>query len=99
LAEAQAQAPPRLDIDCIACKSQLYLKTVWPPMGWLEIVIELVLIFTLGPFCWVLLGVVFGAMAERLLYRVLGREPADSIYHVTNGLAAVATLGLVLWLT
>ena len=68
-------------------------------MGWLETVIKLVLIFTLGSFCWLLLGVAFGAMAERLLYRAFGREPADSIYHITNGLAAVTTLGLVLWLT
>lgn len=57
--------------------------------------IELILVFALGPFCWIVLGTVFGAAAERLL----GSEPAQPIYHVTNGLAAIATLGLVLWLT
>ena len=68
-------------------------------MQWLQTLIQLLLIFTLGPLCWVLLGTVFGGMGDRLLHMLFGREPADAMYHITNGLAAVATLGLVLWLT
>jgi hypothetical protein len=68
-------------------------------MQWLRTLLELLLIFTLGPLCWICLGTVFGALADRLLHLLFEREPADSMYHITNGLAAVATLGLVLWLT
>ena len=68
-------------------------------MQWLQILVQLLLIFTLGPLCWILLGTVFGALADRLLHMLFRREPADTMYHITNGLAAVATLGLVLWLT
>ena len=68
-------------------------------MQWLRTLIELLLIFTIGPLCWIFLGTVFGALADRLLHMLFRREPADTMYHITNGLAAVATLGLVLWLT
>ena len=68
-------------------------------MQWLQTLIQLLLIFTLGPLCWIFLGILFGAMADRLLYMLLGRESTNSMYHITNGLAAITTLGLVLWLT
>ena len=68
-------------------------------MQWPRTLIELLLTFTVGPLCWIILGTVLGALADRLLHTLFGREPTASMYHVTNGLAAVATLGLVLWLT
>jgi hypothetical protein len=68
-------------------------------MQWLRTLTELLLVFTLGPVCWFCLGTVFGALADWFLHFLLEREPAESMYHVTNGLAAVTTLGLVLWLT
>jgi hypothetical protein len=68
-------------------------------MQWLQTLIQLLLIFTLGPLCWIFLGILFGAMADRFLHMLLGREPTNSMYHITNGVAAIATLGLVLWLT
>jgi hypothetical protein len=67
-------------------------------MQWLQTFIQLLLIFSLGPICWFILAVLFGATADRLLHLLLGSEPAQSMYHVTNGAAAIATLGLVLWL-
>jgi hypothetical protein len=68
-------------------------------MQWLQILIQLLLIFTLGPLCWIFLGILFGAMADRLLHMLVGHGLRDSMYHITNGLAAIATLGLVVWLT
>jgi hypothetical protein len=68
-------------------------------MQCLQTLIQLLLIFTLGPVCWVALGVLFGALADRLLNLLLAREPTESMYHVTNGVAAIVTLGLVLWIT
>jgi hypothetical protein len=65
----------------------------------MQTLIQLLLIFTLGPICWIFLGILFGGMADRLLHLLFGREPADSMFHITNGVAAIATLGLVLWLT